>query len=112
MDRVGCSEDGPEWRINVLLFDVQSFGEHNFLAQRVPPVERYALLRGLEEDWSRGVFVAQNMKVQWAGKLDALRQFSEREGPALPHIIDCFVRLGSTSPCELGFVRNHRLAMR
>jgi hypothetical protein len=53
----------------------------------------------------QGVFVAQSMKVQWAGKLDALRQFGQNEGPKLPHIIDCFVRLGRKTPVdELGFI--------
>lgn len=109
MDRMageGNSKDSiQDWRVNVLVFDVLCFGNQNFLTQPAPAAARYALLRDLEDDFSKGVFVSQSMKVQWAGKLDALRQFSKSEGSKLPHIIDCFVRLGSTNPGELAFLQ-------
>ncbi len=114
-----------DWRINVLVFDILSFGhDRNFVQDPEPVAARYALLRDLEDDfskvgtgigycmqspdlfahcwfmfiWGQGVFVSQSMKVQWAGKLEALRKFKQAEGPKLPHIIDCFVRLGRQSP--------------
>lgn len=108
MDKVpgeGSNRDPiTDWRVNVLVFDVLSFGGQNFMTQPAPAHARYALLRDLEDDFSKGVFIAQSMKVQWAGKFDALRQFRESEGGRLPHIIDCFVKLGSANPCELGLI--------
>ena len=98
-----------DWKINVLVFDVQSLGAKNFMTHPIPAAERYALLRDLEDSdgaGTKGVFVSQCMKVQWAGNLSALREFRQKEGPALSHIIDCFVRLGSLNPChDMGLIR-------
>ena len=98
-----------DWNINILVFDVQSVGSRNFMTHPIPAVERYALLRDLEDSDSastKGVFVSQCMKVQWAGDLGALREFKRKEGDSMPHIIDCFVRLGSLNPChDMGLIR-------
>lgn len=86
------------WRINVLVFDVQSWGsQKNFLRNPIPAHERYALLLAM-------LPASECMKAQWAGDLHALRQFRAREVDTLPHIMDCYMRLGTTSPCELGLL--------
>lgn len=105
MDRVlppSTHDDSiQDWRINVLVFDILSFGhDRNFVQNPETASVRYALLRDLEDNYSKGVFTSQSMKVQWAGKLDALKKFKREEGPKLPHIIDCFVRLGKGTPLE------------
>jgi hypothetical protein len=51
---VNCHKKKQDWRINVLVFDVQSYGqEKNFLVNPEPPSARYALLRSLEDDFSK-----------------------------------------------------------
>jgi hypothetical protein len=111
MDRVLCTDgsDGEtpsnEWRINVLVFDVQTYGSDiNFLAEPRPASTRYALLRGISDDYAEScVFSSERMKVQWAGELDALTRFHEHQGQSLPHIIDCYMKLGDTHPACASF---------
>lgn len=110
MDRMpenGEGDSSSSWRINVLVFDVLSYGGQSFRGEGSvsSASARYALLRSLEDNFSNGVFVSENMKVQWAGRLDALRQFRDSSAAAgLPHIMECFVRLGTMDPCEMGLV--------
>ena len=94
-----------DWRTNVLIFDILRHGmDRNFLVHHHTAQQRYSLLRQLGEDSVQAVFVSRYMKVQWAGRLDALVDFREREGQSLPHIIGCYVQLGRMSPCELGLM--------
>lgn len=93
----------PEWSVSILIFDVQSIGtgsKDNFMLNSKPAQERYALLRHIGADHRSGIFTGQSIRVQWAGNLDALAKFHASEGAKLPHVIDCYVRLGRDSPAE------------
>ena len=82
MDRVG----EEEWKINVLVFDVQSWGEQtNFLARRKSANERYNMLLSM-------LPASEIMRVQWAGELHALREFRDREKDRLSHIINSYMQ--------------------
>lgn len=107
MDFIEPSGGKPElWHINVLVFDIQTYGhDTNFLTHPQPAEKRYALLRSMSDDHPEScVFVSECMKVQWAGQLDALVQFHRNEGPSLSHIIDCYMRLGDDDPSHMSMV--------
>ena len=90
---------------SVLLMDVISIGHSvNFVHTPCPAKERYNALIEMA-DPSRGIIVSQVMQRQWVGFLDALITFHTDKGCELPHMIDCYVRLGSTSPMEMMFVK-------
>ena len=96
-DSVGEDESSC-WRINILVFDIQTWGtKTNFLARHAPAQERYSMLHAV-------LPCSECMKIQWAGNLHALRQFRDKERDVMLHIMDCFMQLGEGSPCSIGLL--------
>jgi hypothetical protein len=114
MDRViqpnGENNDTPTdeqstWMVNILIFDIQSFGyERDFLQSSSSALERYQLLRVLEDPRSAAI-MSSNMKVQWVGHLQALVDFDSKNRDSLPHIMECYIQLGNSSPCNIHLIR-------
>jgi hypothetical protein len=95
-----------KWKVNILVFDIIAFGkERNFLQEGCTAPQRYEILRCLQ-DPSRGIIdPASSVKVQWAGQLRALMDFDESNRNSLPHIVDCYMRLGWNTPCKIRLIR-------
>ena len=96
-----------EWKINILVFDMQSWGTNvNYVSSPSPSStasDRYAaMLRHCSH--GNDVFISPNMKVQWAGQLHSLRGFRDREKDSMSHVVGCYIRLGLNTPSEIALM--------
>ncbi len=94
------------WTINILLFDILSFGtEKSFIKDSCTANERYNLLRSLQDPAMQVISPESSIKVQWAGHLKALVEFDCAHRDTLPHIVDCYLRLGWKDPCTVRLLK-------
>lgn len=114
MDRINASNPLWEvdescdnaWTINILLFDILSFGtDKNFMKDACTVTERYELLRSLQDPVMQVISPESSIKVQWAGHLKALVEFDCTNRDTLPHIVDCYLRLGWKDPSTVRLLK-------